>query len=390
MKKNRKHRSIIHVLGMCVFNCLFRCRKIQKNKIFFLNFSNEYDCNPKYICEEFLKQKLDYELVFATKKGAKIDGIFPKNVKIVYKGTPGFYKEIYSSKVIIENDVRLAFLGFHKKKGQIVFETWHGSLGIKAFGRAANNDPLWQKMADKSAAMTDYIISNSTFENRIYKETFWANNEILLYGHARNDVLYVNEKARKSIKEKVCKFYDLDANNKLCLFAPTFRDDNNTDVYQLDYEKLIETLEAKFGGKWTVLFRLHHLTNETLEDKKISKDVVDVSDYPDIQEIVAVIDCGITDYSSWICEYVLRKKPGFIYASDLEKYRKDERPLTVKLDDLPFPLAQNSDELFKAILNFDESKYMEKCDKFLKLQGSVDDGRAADRVVKKIEELLNK
>lgn len=388
MKKNRKHRNIIRVLGMCVFNCLFRHRKIQRNKIFFLNFSNEYDCNPKYICEEFLKQKLNYQLVFATKKGAKISGIFPDNVKVVFKGTPEFYKEIYSSKVIIENDIRLAFLGFHKKKGQIVFETWHGSLGIKAFGRSANYDPLWQKMADKSAAMTDYIISNSTFENKIYKETFWQNNEILLYGHARNDVLYVNDKAREQIKEKVCKFYKLDENNKLCLFAPTFRDDNNQDVYELDFEKLAKTLEARFGGRWTILFRLHHLTNETLEGKRISKNVVDVSDYPDIQEIAAVIDCGITDYSSWICEYVLRKKPGFIYALDLDKYRQNERPLTVKLDDLPFPLAENSDELFKAISMFDEKKYVEKCAKFLKLQGSVDDGYAAARVIKKIEELL--
>lgn len=386
MRKTLKHRNFIHVVGMWVFNILFRHRKIDQKKIFFLNFSNEYDCNPKYICEEILKQKLDYKIVFATSKNTKNLGDFPKNITIVYKGTPRFYKEIYSSKVIVENDIRVSFQGVKKKKGQILIETFHGSIGIKAFGRQANNDVLWHKMADKAAAMTDYIISNSKFENNIYKTTFWSNNEILLLGHARNDVLFIDEKTRYEIKEKICKRYGIDSNSKICLYAPTFRDDEDQNIYQIDYQKLAKTLSNKFGGNWVIAFRLHHLTNETLEDKKELSGAVDVSNYPDIQELATVIDCGITDYSSWICEYVLRRKPGFIYAPDAEKYETDERPLTIPLKDLPFPLGKDFKELIQKIENFDAEKYKKDCDSFLFKHGSVDDGHASERIVQKIKE----
>ena len=36
------------------------------NKIVFMTYSNDYICNPKYICEEILRQNLPVDLVWAT------------------------------------------------------------------------------------------------------------------------------------------------------------------------------------------------------------------------------------------------------------------------------------------------------------------------------------
>lgn len=379
-------KRVVRSVGIKVYNCLFRARKIVNNKIVFVTFSNRYDCNPKYICEEFLKEKLPYDLVFATSKHIDSQGMFPEGVRVVNKGTAQFYKELYSAKVIIDNDVTLAFLGFKKKKGQILFQTFHGSIGIKAFGRDANDDKVWHKKADESAKMTDYIISNSKFENNIYRTTFWQNNNILEYGHARNDILFKPELSAK-IKEKICKLYGLEKDAKICLYAPTFRDENNSEVFSMNFDALKNKLSEKFGGKWAIFVRFHAVTNRA-ENHKICGDFIDVSDYPDIQEIAAIIDCGITDYSSWICEYLLRRKPGFIYALDSEHYQKKERPLTIPLEDLPFPLAKSMDELCEKIQNFDEKQYKTYCDVFLMKHGSFDDGHASERIVKKIKEIL--
>lgn len=388
MKKTRKHRKLKNFLGISVLNCLYRNTKIVPNKVFFLNFSNRYECNPKYICEEFLKENKGYELVFATSRHQDINGMFPEGVKVVFKNTKEFYKELYSSKFIIDNDVTLAFLGFKKKKGQVVFQTFHGSIGIKAFGRGANNDTLWHKMADRSAKMTDYIISNSKFENGIYRGTFWLSTPILEYGHARNDILFKNPQEISAIKSKICGKYGINLKDKLCLYAPTFRDEELENSFAIDYEKLTKSLQKRFGGEWKTLVRFHSVT--TSESKKcLPENVIDVSDYPDIQELAAVISCGITDYSSWICEYVLRRQPGFIFAPDAEVYKKNERPLTIPLEDLPFPLAKNMDELCERIENFDERHYRTYCDVFLKKHVSFDDGHASERVFKKIEEMQN-
>ena len=388
MSKYKKHRNPIHVLGMCVFNVLFRRRKIDQNKVFFLNFSHHYDCNPKYICEEFCKKGLDVKLVFVLDKNNATELSEHKNIKIVQKGTSEFYKEIYSSKVIVENDVKSGFLGFHKKKGQILFETWHGSIGIKLFGKDANDDKLWHKMARRTAKMTDFVISNSDFESNIYRKTFWEKNEILKYGHPRNDIFFITQDKISAIKEKISNFYKIKCSNKLCLYAPTFRDENRLDVYSMDFSKLSKALKEKFGGDWTILLRYHHTTNLNGDNSQSSNDVVDVSNYPDIQELLAVIDCGITDYSSWICEYVLRKQPGFIYAPDADEYRNNERKLAIPLEELPFPLATNMENLLQNISTFNIINYVKECDMFLKKHGSVDDGQASKRVVKKIEELI--
>lgn len=388
MSKEKIIKRMVRSVGIKVFNCVFRNRKIANNKVFFLNFSNRYECNPKYICEQFLKENGGYDLVFATNKQTNIEGMYPKEVRVVRRGTAEFYKELYSSKVIVDNDITLAFVGFRKKKGQYVFQTFHGSLGIKAFGRDANDDKAWHKKADKSAAMTDFIISNSNFEDNIYKSTFWAKTPILQYGHARNDILFVDDKQKSVIKTKICKKYGVNLDSKICLYAPTFRDVEDKNIFKLSFDSLKQSLSQKFSGNWVVFVRFHTVTTHLLGNEELPNNVVDVTDYPDVQELAAVIDCGITDYSSWICEYLLRRKPGFIYAPDYLNYQKNERPLTIPLEKLPFPLATSTDELNEQITKFDEKAYKTRCEEFLKFHGSVDDGRASERIVNKTKEYL--
>ena len=36
-----------------------------------------------------------------------------------------------------------------------------------------------------------------------------------------------------------------------------------------------------------------------------------------------IADVGITDYSSWICDYLLTKKTGFIFATDMQNYNTE-------------------------------------------------------------------
>lgn len=385
-KKYRHRRSAVRIIGIRLFNILFRHVKVESNKIFFINFSNRYECNPKYICEEFLKQNDSFKLVFATSKHIDSTNMFPCGVEVVKRGTKEFYKHLYSSKVIIDNDVTLAFLGFKKKKNQIVFETWHGSIGIKKFGRDANDDKLWHKMADKSAAMTDYIISGSKFETALYKETFWPNTQVLEFGHPRNDIFFKQETEIECLKNKIYELYSINKQNKLCLYAPTFRDVLNCKAYQMDFITLRQALHDKFGGNWTILFRFH--TGTSKHEYELPKDVIDVSDYPDIQEVAAVISVGITDYSSWICEYLLRKKPGFIFANDADEYISNERKLTIPLEQLPFPLAKNNFELLQNISTFDRMIYEQNCVEFLKKHGSLDDGNASYKTVSFIKKVL--
>ena len=136
-----------------------------------------------------------------------------------------------------------------------------------------------------------------------------------------------------------------------------------------------------------ILLRFHPTVRKFANANVNTGNLINVTNYPDIQELMMISDIAITDYSSWIYDFVLSKKPGFIYASDIELYN-DERGFYYPLERTPFPIATNNEELIKNILNFDNNEYLDKVEKFLKEKGCIEDGKAAYRVVEKIKEIL--
>lgn len=364
--------------------------KVDEKKIIFLNFTGNYDCNPKYICQEIVDRGIDAHLVWDVRGNTRIGPFFfPQQVKTVKRGTLNFYKELCSAKVIIDNGISTAFVKYPKKRSQYLIETWHGSLGIKKFGRSANNDKRWLKLAAKEGRMTDFIISNSDFENDIYREDFWKKTPIWQFGHPRNDIFFCEDQQKiADLQRHIREKYNIPEDAKLCMYAPTFRDDGDLSPYVIDYERLMSALKERFGGEWVILTRFHSRTKKFLRGMTLPATVFNVSDYPDIQELMACIDVGITDYSSWICEYMLRRKPGFTFAVDVDNYASHERSLFFPLSALPFPTASNVDELIDNIISFDEEKFVADCNAFLKDKGSIDDGHAAERTVDEIEKLL--
>lgn len=360
---------------------------VENNKIAFLMFSGDYTCNGRGICEEIIHQKLPYQLVWGIYKKQLYSDQYPPEVKTSIRKSLELYNELSSAKIIIDNGISMVSLGYQKKPEQILIETWHGSLGIKKFSPDTNKDKEWVKKAFKEAAMTDYIISNSTFEDDIYRSDYWKTTKIWRFGHARNDILFKKEKWI-AIREKVYKTYHIPEECRICLYAPTFRDDHDFFHYCIDYTLLQKTLEERFGGEWRILTRFHYRVLKKLKSIRLSDNTIDASDFPDIQELMTCVDVGITDYSSWICEFFLTRRPSFIFATDKDTYANTDRELFFPLEELPSPVASDMDALLKNIKEFDENAYICRCNSFLEEKGSVDDGHAAERTVEKIKELM--
>ncbi len=365
--------------------------KVDNKKIIFLNFTGNYDCNPKAICQRMVDEGLDAHYVWGTYKRTRTGPeFFPEQMKYARRGSYDFYKELASARVIVDNGISTSFLDYHKKKDQYLIETWHGSLGIKKFGRDANNNKKWLKQAEREGKMTDYIISNSHFEDDIYREDFWKETPIWQFGHPRNDILLCKDQEKiaeinRAIREK----YEIPMDAHMCMYGPTFRDDGDLSPYTIDYGRLTNALEQRFGGSWVILTRFHARTKKFLKNYHLPETVFDVSGHPDIQELMLCIDAGITDYSSWICEYMIRRKPGFTFATDVDNYATHERTLFFPLSALPYPTCSDIDGLIDNILSFDEEKFVQDCDTFLAEKGSVDDGHAAERTVAEIKKLMD-
>lgn len=370
---------------------------VEKNKIVFCNFNgNGYGCNPKYIAQEIIKRKLPYDIVWLVKNVKKelVKGTFPQQIRLIGYGTKLGLKELASAKLWVNNQRMNYFIkkGLTKKEGQYFIQTWHGSLGIKKLDAdvdAFTNEykQEWVERSKFDSSMWDYLLTNSEFENKIFRHALWFNNEIRGFGHPRNDIFFKNS---AHIVKKVKEFYQIPENKKILLYVPSFRDDNNIECYGLNYDKVLEALEEKFGSEWVCISRLHPRAKKF--DSQIipeSEKIIDGTYYSDIQELLVSCDCAITDYSSCIFDFMLSKKAGFIFATDIDKFNND-RGFYYPLEATPFPVASDNETLVKNIKSFDYNKYRSEVENFLKAKGCIEDGLASERTVDLIEELMNK
>lgn len=360
---------------------LFSCRgKVQNNKLYVMTFDNKYNCNQKYIVEEILRQKLPLDIVWVANEDNASD--FPEGVRTVRRASAQMYKEQYTAKVWLDNALNCIWYSIPKRKGQVYINTWHGSLGIKKLG----GDKSWLRLASKFNRITDYMVSNSTFEESVYNETYWKDVPVLKFGHPRNDILF-DAKAQKEICSEVCEYFGIDEGKKILLYAPTFRDDGDTSCYNIDYKALKESLESKFTSEWVILVRMH-FKNRAGEDFKECDWLKNAGNYPDVQKLMVSADFGITDYSSWAYDYVLTRRPMILYVPDADKYSQG-RGLYYSLEETPFPLARTNDELKKSIAAFNYNDYQKEIDRFLSDRGCYEKGDASKQVVEKLKEVFN-
>ena len=374
------------------YKSFFGHKSVVANKVIFDNYMGKpFGCNCKYVVNKLLEKYPDQlDIVWMVSKKEMNSDSFPEGVRLVRYGTGDAKSEYATAKVWVSNYHKVSYVrkGMYRKPDQYFIQMWHGSLGIK---KIENNVPLlsenanWLTLAKESSEMTTHWISNSAFETDVYKQAFWGVENVLEYGHPRNDIL-VNGDA--NVVSKVKEFYGIE-DKKIMFYAPTFREDYRMDCYQIEYNKLKKALEEKFGGEWVFVVRLHPRVQKY--SKALLPDVDYIFDgtfYPDIQELILSADSMMTDYSSCIFDFLITKRPGFIFATDIEEYNT-ERGFYYPLESTPFPVATNNEELMENVKKFDFEGYRNKTEKFLSDKGCTEDGNASERVADLIMELVN-
>lgn len=360
-----------------ICNRIFNLLPLQKKKIFFDNyFGRSYGCNPKYICEVLHREHPDYDLVWHVRKECMAD--FPSYVRTVKFNSLRAIWEQATASIWVRN-VRLP-LWAKKRSRQFYIQTWHGAIGVKKCeGDAADKiTPQSVVIAHHDSPQIDVMISNSRFCTEVYKRAFWYQGTIAEIGYPRNDLM---AKPSPAIIQKVREFYRIAPTKKIFFYAPTFRKDSGLwDSSSLDIERTLDNLGKKFGGEWICLLRLHPWAAKACEGKmQFGEKIVNATHYPDIQELLAAADIMITDYSSCQFDFLIQRKPTFMFAPDIDSYLQ-ERGLLFKPEELPFPCALNNDELEKIILDYDEDAYRGKANAFFETHQLQDDGEASKRV----------
>ena len=362
---------------------IFRFVKVKNNRIVIVSYYGKgYGDNGKYIVEEILKDDINCEIFWAVKNKSFAKSL-PQGVKPIKFNSIKYFFYLTTAKVWINNTRFLN--GTRKRKNQIYIQIWHGNLALKKIEYDAVLPRNYVKIMNHDNKLIDLMISNSDFCTDMYRNSFKFNGKIELFGTPRNDAFINKDCINRSIKN-VYENYKLNKNVKIILYAPTFRDNYSHNPYDINLEILKNHLLATTNDEWVIMVRFHPLVVNGKEYIN-SNDYIDVTNYPDMQELINSSSLVITDYSSVMFDSLIAKKPVLLYANDIEEYNL-ERGYYFQFSELPFPLFKNNEDLMKKIKNINLKSIMEKYDAFSKKVNLLEDGRASIRLSKLVANLF--
>ena len=303
-------------------------------------------------------------------------GLFVQNLRA------GFH--LATARVFIVDDYYFPLYVVPRRPGTTSIQTWHASGAFKKIG--------WSVL-DKSFGADESLVARVTIHSNYdvclmaskaaavhYAEAFRQPLEKFRtdIGMPRTDVLFGDEKIER-IRAAVRQRYRLPGDRKVILYAPTFRGDNvrqATSPTDLD----LALLHRELGQDHVILLRLHPFVRESQPiPPELREFAIDVSDHPDIHELMLVSDVLLTDYSSAIFEFSLLGRPIVFYIPDLDRY-EGERGFYIRVpEDLPGPVFETTADLAAYLRagNLD----VERVSRFRDESFEVADGHASERFV---------
>lgn len=353
-----------------------------------------YGDSPKYIAEEILRRNASrerkYQIVWLTDSPAQE---FPCGIKVVKNSIRSRAYHLSTAGFWVGN-TRTGY-GTKKRKGTVYIQTWHSIAGIKPIGEQRGNrlPQMARLVSEADSRLIDYVLAGNEWSYKMCPSGLIYDGPILRTGIPRCDILFAGkEKMRRQYREK----YGLPSETSILLYAPTFRGGSqkgrrsvSAGIGTMDFGRLLHALEVKFGGSWYIFLRFHPQVADqagVVIQRSQSDRVMNVSEYPDMNELLTVSDMLITDYSSSVFESMLMKQPGFLFVEDEREYVEDRGELMFRLEELPFPTAYDMDGLERRIADFDRNRYEERVEQFMSGLGVFEDGNASGRVVDFMEE----
>jgi CDP-ribitol ribitolphosphotransferase len=298
-----------------------------------------------------------------------------------------------TAQLIVVDDAFFPLYVVPRLRNTTVVQVWHACGAFKKFGYSVLDKSFGATEEDvrRWPIHTNYDIClvSSRSAAPAYAEAFRQPLERFVseLGIPRTDVLVDPERsvaAATSVRAR----YGLPTDRRLVLYAPTFRGDHIVDARDptgLD----IEVLRRHLGADHLLLVRSHPLVRDRLAhspspDAPASERrfTVDVSDHPDMNELLLVADVLITDYSSAIFEFALLGRPIVFFAPDRAAYERERGFYFDFSAEAPGPIFETTEPLAAYLRagQFDT----ERVRHFAKGALDVADGRATARFVDRI------
>lgn len=360
-------------------------RPQQKTMLFSSFGGRSFDDSPKAIYDEVCSRSYfdDWRLIWVFTKPDQFD--IPRGEKVKIDTWP-FFKALLYSKVWVGNSGITRGIKL-KRKNVINVATWHGTPLKKICGDEHQNTLGGKKKKQGPLDHKSIRCAQSEYDQELFARLFHADKDsILLCDLPRNDSLLTYTK--DTIDRIRAKLF-IPKDKQVILYIPTYREylvDEKKDYYlapPMDLNKWKERL----GQDYVLLFRAHYAITAALNLQE-NDFVINVSNYPKLNDLYAIADIMVSDYSSAYFDFAILDKPMLCFAYDREEY-EEKRGLYLNMDEtLPCPIDRDEDSVIEHIISMDKDKMKQKAKEFHQRFAPYA-GNASATIVETVEKLLH-
>lgn len=305
--------------------------KFRRNKhlwVFGCWDGKRYDDNAKSFFEYIAANHLNITPVWISRRNDIVDDLKEKGYRAVLAGTEEAKRILTHAGVVFFTNSLYDIDTLNYISGAVVVNLCHGSGGAKDVKLIPNRFKRFTPQYYLKEALTyvnhhvwgwfyfNYIVTPSLFCSKIKKDVFSLKNTdgVIPVGFPRNDIFFNGVDYRQKL--------GFDQTYKYILYMPTYRNYENSVIQDfvdnvLSNTKLMEALRVH---KYKILIKPHNSEKSVTCCENEVLAVLKPNQISDTQELIAMADILITDYSSAITDFALKGNTSIFYAPDIKEY----------------------------------------------------------------------
>jgi len=360
-----------------------RRRPVRPRLVLATSHSLQLTGNLRAIADELARRDPAVPVVtLASRVTAGLPGIVAGIVDALLAGY-----HLATARLFVVDDYFFPMYVIRPRRGTARVQTWHAAGAFKKVGYSVLDKSFG---ADESLVGQVRIHSNydlclmpSDAATVHYMDAFRQPRERFsaALGLPRTD-LFFDASRRASAEAAISERYTLPPDRRILLYAPTFRGDT-MHAARYDDSLDLDAMRQPLGDTWIVLLRLHPFVRRSVTiGPALAPFVRDVSDWPDMNELMFVADLLVTDYSSAIFEFALLGRPMAFLAPDADAYERERGFYLDFRRDMPGPIFATTEALATWIASGDLDPTPSIA--FARRSFDVADGHATERFVDRV------
>lgn len=335
-------------------------------------YGRQVACNPRALDAEIARVAPTVRRVWGV---ADAGVVVPHGARQVVLGSPDAADARAHADLIITNDWLRK--DFTPTRQQRVLQTWHGTM-LKRLALDRPKVSLRTRLSVlRERRKWNVLLSQNPHSTAHFRSSYAYRGVIWQVGYPRDDEL--TQLTQAEARQRL----EIEKHMRVLVYAPTWRDSQQQIVDLLNIEAFAKTLPAD----WILLVRGHSRTLQFGEYNDHASNIRDVSNWPNVNDVIVAADLFVTDYSSLMFDASVAGVALAFLTPDIDSYREAERGFTFDFEqDAPGPLLTSAEQLRDLLDNLDEmnAAFAERYATWVRRFNPHDDGKAAQRVVSRL------